>query len=130
MVSKPVSTPLTSGPEQDLKLPQQCRWCRRPVVQPQKGRRREFCKRSCRQRDFESRQKVREHGLDEEQIIVARSSLNEMQDLIYVLKCSVEDIQRDHPSGFDQATDVEIRDALRWVLIAVEPVVTHVGFSG
>jgi hypothetical protein len=104
---------------------QLCRWCRRPIVQPAKGRRREFCKRSCRQRDFESRSKARAHGLDEQQLIVARSSLNELQDLIYVLECSLHDVDRDFPNGFSSADPYDLRETLGWLIAAATPVVRH-----
>jgi hypothetical protein len=95
------------------------------VTQVGRGRPRVFCKRSCRQRDFESRQKAAEHGLDEAQLIVARSSLNDLRDTIYVLQCALEDVQKDFPSGFAGADAGELREALRWVVDAAQPVVSH-----
>ncbi len=102
-----------------------CRWCRRPVTQGGRGRPRVFCKRSCRQRDFEARQKAADHGLDEAQLVVARASLDELRDTIYVLQCALEDLDRDFPKGTANATAVELRDALRWVVDAARPVVSH-----
>jgi hypothetical protein len=102
-----------------------CRWCRRPVTQGGRGRPRVFCKRSCRQRDFESRQKAADHGLDEAQLIVARASLNELRDTIYVLQCALEDVAKDFPTGFARADLVELREALGWVVDAAKPVVAH-----
>ena len=95
-----------------------CRWCRRPLDQPAVGRPREFCRRSCRQRDFETRQRAASHGLDESALIVARGELDQLRDELYVLTCAVEDVERDlagQPGGDDY------RDAVRWLLDAARP---------
>jgi hypothetical protein len=102
-----------------------CRWCRRPVVQVGRGRPRVFCKRSCRQRDFEARNEARLHGLDEEQIIVTREALNDLQDTIYVLQCAIDDIDRDFPKGFRNANGSDLVDSLGWLLQAARPVAGH-----
>ncbi len=104
---------------------QLCRWCRRPVNQLGRGRPRAFCKRSCRQRDFEARTRAASHGLDEAQLIVTRSSLNDLQDTIYVLQCAVNDFDKDFPSGANRAERTELIDALGWLLQAARPVVDH-----
>lgn len=97
-----------------------CRWCRRPVVQPAVGRPREFCKRSCRQRDFEARQRAASHGLDESALIVARRELDNLRDELYVLSCAVQDVERDLA---DAPTANDFRDAVRWLLDAARPLV-------
>lgn len=102
-----------------------CRWCRRPVIQVGRGRPRVFCKRSCRQRDFEARNAARLHGLDEEQIIVTRDALNDLQDTIYVLQCAIDDVDRDFPGGVRNVNGADLVDALGWLLQAARPVVGH-----
>ncbi len=80
-----------------------------------------FCKRSCRQREFESRVKADRHGLDETELIVARSELEQLRDELYVLQCAVEDVERDVTPT---STMTETREALEWVLAAARPLQT------
>jgi hypothetical protein len=98
-----------------------CRWCRRPFVRrPGPGRPQEFCKRSCRQRDYESRQRGSAHGLDEADLILARATVDKLRDDIYVLQCAVEDVDRDLVAS---ETPAEVRTALQWILDAARPLV-------
>jgi hypothetical protein len=73
-----------------------CRWCSRPFEPtPGAGRPRQYCKRSCRQRDYESRQRTSELGLGEDELIVTRQELNELRDRMYVLAETVKDVEKD-----------------------------------
>ena len=73
-----------------------CGWCRRPVTPTEgRGRPRRFCKRSCRQRDFEARQRSARHGVDEKELIIARRDFDRLHDEIFVLACAVADAQAD-----------------------------------
>lgn len=96
-----------------------CRWCgRRFSVAPGPGRPREFCRRSCRQRDYEARQRSAEVGLSEDQLIVARATLDELRDRLYVLEAAVEDVERDLAGD---PSDQDYRDAVQWLLEAARP---------
>ena len=82
------------------------------------GRPQLYCRRSCRQRDYEARHRAAELGLSEHDLVVTRQELSRLDDLIYVLACAVEDVDR------DLATDHEaddIRRALDWLLEAARP---------
>ncbi len=117
----------TSNPA-PLALALRCRWCRRPFDRkPGPGRPQEFCKRSCRQRDYESRSRAQEHGLDEADLILARSVIDQLRDDVYVLQCAIEDVDRDL-SCTDSPQDV--RDALNWVLEAARPLVANPHYRG
>ena len=73
-----------------------CAWCRRPVTPTEgRGRPRRFCKRSCRQRDFEARQRSARHGVDESELIIARRDVDRLHDEIFVLSCAVTDAEAD-----------------------------------
>ena len=73
-----------------------CRWCGRPYERtPGAGRPRQYCKRSCRQRDYESRRRGAELGLGEHELIVTREELNELRDRLYVLSETVKDVEQD-----------------------------------
>jgi hypothetical protein len=82
------------------------------------GRPRRYCRRSCRQRDYEARRRARELRLDEDQLIVARAALDSLRDDLYVLACAVEDVDRDLA---DASTERDVRDALAWLLEAARP---------
>jgi hypothetical protein len=84
------------------------------------GRPRVFCKRSCRQRDFEARARASERGLGEHELVVARDALHALRDDLYVLVCAVEDADRDL-AALAKPTVTELRDLLRWVLDAARP---------
>ena len=99
-----------------------CRWCRR--VLPERrgpGRRREFCSQRCRQWDWVSRQRARELELSEGELVVAKSSLDELHDELYVLACAVDDVERDLAAADGTPPPDEVRQALAWLLEAARP---------
>jgi len=98
-----------------------CAWCHRPLpAQVGPGRPRRFCRRSCRQRDYEGRRRAAERGLDESEIIIARARLDVLHDRLYVLSCAVEDVDAD----LARATGAEdYRAAAEWLLEAARPLV-------
>lgn len=102
---------------------QRCRWCGRgfeTVAGP--GRPRLYCRRSCRQREYEANRRSSELGLGETELVMARSELEQLRDALYVLEAAVEDVDRDlAESGDDPA---EVRRALEWILEAARPLLT------
>lgn len=96
-----------------------CRWCQRPLPERDgPGRPREYCRQSCRQRDYETRRHAAERGLDEHEIIVTRDRLHALHDRLWVLSCAVEDVDGD----LARAADVDdYKAALAWLLDAVRP---------
>lgn len=100
---------------------QRCLWCRRPVGTTSKiGRRREYCRQSCRQRAYEARSKAAELGLAENELIVTKQALETLLDQVYVLQAALEDIDRDLAGGNDDPT--EVRRALEWLMSAARPI--------
>ena len=102
-----------------------CRWCSRPLPPPAAtGRPRRYCRPTCRQRDFEARQRAAEVGLTESELVLTRHELDALHDQLYVLEAAIEDVERDlagSPSKQDYA------DAVRWLLQAARPLLS---FSG
>ncbi len=99
-----------------------CRWCRRAL--PERtgpGRTREFCSQRCRQWDWVSRQRAHELELSEGELVVAKSSLDELHDELYVLACAVDDVERDLEAAGPAATADDLRQALAWLLEAARP---------
>lgn len=101
-----------------------CRWCRRPfaVEEGRTGRPRRFCRRSCRQRDYESRRRAAELGLDEAELVMARRDVDALKDQLYVLAAAVEDVDRDLAESSEPE---DVAGALEWLLEAVRPLVTQ-----
>jgi hypothetical protein len=98
-----------------------CLWCGRGfIATPGPGRPRRYCKQSCRQRDYESRRRSDELGIGEAELVVARRSLDDLYDRLYVLEAAIEDVDRDLAAG-DSAN--EVRAALEWLLDAARPLV-------
>ncbi|HET7652401.1 MAG TPA: hypothetical protein VFK42_05135, partial [Acidimicrobiales bacterium] len=79
----------------------------------------EFCRRSCRQRAYESRRRSAEVGLSENELVVTRRELDELRDALYVVEAAVEDVDRDLADAGDDPE--EVRRALAWLLDAVRP---------
>lgn len=95
-----------------------CRWCGRRLPERRgPGRPREFCRASCRQQDYLRRQRAREAGLAEHELVVTRAELDDLHDRLYVLEAAVEDVERDLAEGGDPA------EALAWLLEAARPLI-------
>jgi hypothetical protein len=106
---------------------QRCRWCGREIEErPGPGRKREFCKQSCRQADYIARQRAAEAGLSEHELIITREALDDLRDRLYVLEAAVEDVERDLAESTDPD---EVRRALGWLLSAAKPLVGTEGLS-
>lgn len=105
----------TDGPTHEKR----CRWCARPfTVTPGPGRPKEFCRRSCRQRDYEARQRADEVGLSEDELVMTRAALDTLRDRLYVLEAAVEDVDRDLSGS---PTKADYREAVEWLLDAARP---------
>ena len=74
-----------------------------------------FCRQACRQREYQSRLRAQEAGLSEQELVVARTELDELRDKLYVLECAVDDARRDLAEGDDAGR------ILGEVLAAAEP---------
>lgn len=87
------------------------------------GRPRRYCRRSCRQRDYESRRRAAELGLGESELVMARGELEDLKDKLYVLETAIEDVEHDLAES-DAPADV--RAALDWLLTAARPLTGRV----
>ena len=98
-----------------------CAWCGARLPQPLgAGRPRRYCRRSCRQRDFEARKRARELGIAESDLIVARKSVEGLDDLLFVLACAISDVEGD--LALDGSSG-QLRRSLDWLLEAARPLV-------
>ena len=53
--------------------------------------------------------------------MVARSSLDELHDQLYVLACAVDDVERDLAAAEPSPKAADLRRALEWLLDAARP---------
>ncbi len=97
-----------------------CRWCGRPLPTPAAtGRPRRYCRAGCRQQAHLARKFALAHGLGDDDVIIGRQQLEELQGAIYCLQAAIEDVDADltgSPSAADE------RAALRWLLENARPV--------
>jgi hypothetical protein len=96
-----------------------CAWCGGTIEdRPGAGRPRRYCRRSCRQRDFEARKRARELGLAESDLIVARRAMEGLDDLLFVLGCAITDVDQD--IAVDTSSE-QLRRSLDWLLGSARP---------
>ena len=79
-----------------------------------------YCRRSCRQRDYEARLRATEAGLAEDAVIISRAELDELHDRLYELEAAVEDVERDLAG---KPTATAYREAVEWLLTVARPLV-------
>ena len=71
-------------------------WCGRKFASGRgPGRPRLYCKRACRQRDYEARRRAAELGLGEHELVVTRNALEGLRDKLFVLEQTLADAEHD-----------------------------------
>jgi hypothetical protein len=68
-----------------------------------------------------ARQRARELALDEGELVMAKATLDELHDDLYVLACAVDDTERDLAAAGSQPTARELRQIVDWLLQAARP---------
>ncbi|MEO8264838.1 MAG: hypothetical protein ABI706_04920 [Ilumatobacteraceae bacterium] len=86
------------------------------------GRPRIFCSHACRQWDWVGRQRAHELQLNETELIITKSELDQLHDELYVLACAVDDVERDLASVGKAAAKGEFKEMLTWLLEAARPI--------
>ena len=98
---------------------ERCRWCGREL--PERtgtGRPRRYCRPGCRQQAHIARKFALAHGLGDDDVIVDRAGLEELQGALYCLQAAIEDVDGDL-QGTPAAS--EVRSALDWLLDNARP---------
>ena len=97
-----------------------CRWCGRVLPDPLgRGRPRRFCRAGCRQQAHLARKLANAHGLADDDVIIDRLRLEDLQGALYCLQAAIEDTDRDLAN---QPSAREVREALDWLLTNARPV--------
>jgi hypothetical protein len=75
--------------------PQPCRWCGRDVADSGLGRRRQYCRQSCRQRAYEQRASisgVKGASLPADAVVLSADEAADLSDRVYQVRCAAEDV--------------------------------------
>lgn len=100
---------------------ERCEWCRRVLPARQgRGRPRKFCSQRCRQWHWVSSQRAHELELSEDELVIAKTTLDMLHDDLYVLACAVDDADRDLKDLDDPAAD-DLKGIINWLLDAARP---------
>ena len=91
------------------------------LPEQRRGRPREFCSQACRQWHWVGQQRARELQLNEDELVIAKATLDELHDDLYVLACAVNDAERDLAAAGSRATAAELREIVDWLLEAGRP---------
>lgn len=98
---------------------ERCRWCgRRFARRAGPGRPRRYCRQGCRQQAHLARKLAGAHGLGDDDVIVSRAVVDDVQGALYCLQAAIEDVDRDLA---DHSEPEEVAEALRWLLENARP---------
>lgn len=98
--------------------PQPCRWCGRDVTDVGMGRRRQYCRQSCRQRAYEQRTSIHrgEAGaslaLPADAVVLSADEAADLSDRVYQVRCAAEDVATALDEGAGSAELRELCDVL------------------
>ncbi|BBY83357.1 hypothetical protein H7I53_25090 [Mycolicibacterium pulveris] len=92
--------------------PQSCRWCGREVPNTGLGRRRQYCRQSCRQRAYEQRTLVKGTSLAPDAVVLTAEEASELADRVYQFRCAAEDVATAVEEGADGDELRELCEAL------------------
>ncbi|MGK2882040.1 MAG: hypothetical protein ACSLE6_14980 [Mycobacterium sp.] len=92
--------------------PQPCRWCGRDVGDRGMGRRRQYCRQSCRQRAYEQRSVVRGTSLPADAVVLTAEEAAELSDRVFQVRCAAEDVATAVDEGAQPGELRELCDAL------------------
>jgi hypothetical protein len=80
---------------------QPCRWCGREVPDAGIGRRRQYCRQSCRQRAYEQRALVKGTALPPDAVVLTADEASQLSDRVYLVRCAAEDVATAVAEGAD-----------------------------
>ena len=83
-----------------------------------RGRPRLYCRQGCRQQAHLARKLSAAHGLGDDDVLVPRENLEELQSLLYCRQAAIEDVDRDLARS---SRPTEVKDALAWLLENARP---------
>ncbi|OZF44415.1 hypothetical protein CH293_23160 [Rhodococcus sp. 14-2470-1b] len=69
-----------------------CAWCGRDVADGGMGRRRRYCRQSCRQRAYEHRSAVKGTSIPEDAVVLSADEASALIDRNFEVRCAAEDV--------------------------------------
>ncbi|OZC81834.1 hypothetical protein CH254_26045 [Rhodococcus sp. 06-412-2C] len=82
---------------------QTCTWCGRPVADSGTGRKRRYCRQSCRQRAYEQRSAMKETSIPDDAVILTADEASAAADRAFEVRCAAEDVSTAVTEGADIA---------------------------
>lgn len=76
------------------------------------GRRRQYCRQSCRQRAYEQRALVKGTSLSPDAVVLTADEAAELSDRVYQVRCAAEDVATAVEEGADALELRTLCDAL------------------
>jgi hypothetical protein len=76
------------------------------------GRRRQYCRQSCRQRAYEQRAMVRGTSVAPDSIVLTADEASELSDRVYQVRCAAEDVATAIEEGAEGSELRALCDAL------------------
>jgi hypothetical protein len=76
------------------------------------GRRRQYCRQSCRQRAYEQRSLVKGTAVPEDAVVLSADEAAELSDRVYQVRCAAEDVATAVDEGADGTELRDLCDAL------------------
>jgi len=67
-------------------------WCGREVAPAGIGRRRRYCRQSCRQRAYEQRNAVKGTSIPADAVVLSVEEASALSDRLFELRCAAEDV--------------------------------------
>ncbi len=84
-----------------------CVWCGSPVPVVTAGRKRRYCRQSCRQRAYEQRSILRAVSVPEDSTILTAEEARALADRAFLVRCAAEDVAT---AVDEDATSEDLRD--------------------
>jgi hypothetical protein len=81
------------------------------------GRRRQYCRQSCRQRAYEQRAMVKGSAVPEDAVVLTAEEAAELADRVYQVRCAAEDVATAVAEG---AGEAELKDLCTELLRAAK----------
>ncbi len=76
------------------------------------GRRRQYCRQSCRQRAYEQRAQVKGTSVAPDSVVLTAEEAAELSDRVYQVRCAAEDVSTAIEEGAEPTELRELCDAL------------------
>ncbi|WP_081665453.1 MULTISPECIES: hypothetical protein [unclassified Mycobacterium] len=95
--------------------PHPCRWCGRDVTDAGMGRRRQYCRQSCRQRAYEQRASLNRGdagAVPADAVVLSAEDAADLSDRVYQVRCAAEDVATALDEGAAPAELRELCDVL------------------